>query len=91
MRFQAAPARSRRLTQCERKEVVYLTDVEVRDRVIVLDLVSRDIRPIIERHETSQMRYKGQVEFHFAPASLERAGLDEITHAIGEFLEVSED
>ncbi|HET9371214.1 MAG TPA: hypothetical protein VFO19_13230 [Vicinamibacterales bacterium] len=78
-------------TQFRVGEVVYLTDVEVRDRAIVLDLVSRDIRPIIERRETSQMRYKGQVELHFAPAFLERAGLDEITDAIGEFLDVSGD
>ena len=54
---------------------LYRTDVEVRDDVVVLDLVSRDIAPTIDKGSTVQMRYKGQVESPSTTTTWERRPL----------------
>ena len=69
---------------------MYLTDVEVRDDVVVLDLVSRDVVPTLDKGSTVQMRYKGQVEFHFDHDYLRTATVDDLKQVFDGFLNKAE-
>jgi hypothetical protein len=59
-------------------EVVYLTDVDVRDDLVILEIVSRDIVATIDRGTTMQTRFKGQIEFEFDPAVLRASSPDDL-------------
>lgn len=73
--------------QFEVGDVVYLTEIEVRNRVIVLDILSREIRPTLEKGSTVQMRYKGQLEFHFDADFLKRASGADVRRELDQFLD----
>ena len=62
-------------------EVVYLTDVEVRDDLVVLEIVSRDIVATIDKGTTMQTRFKGEVEFEFDPAVLQTSAPQDLKRA----------
>lgn len=78
---------SRDIAQFRVGDVVYLKEVEVRDDVVVLEILSREIVPIIERRSTAQMRYKGELEFHFPKGYLKSASLEDLRRTFDEFLE----
>jgi hypothetical protein len=82
----AALFSDRATRQFEVGDIVYLTDVEVRDNVVVLELLTRQIVPIIEKGTTSQMRYKGQVEFHFPEGFLRTVSAEDLREIFDEFL-----
>jgi hypothetical protein len=67
-------------------EVVYLTDVEVRDDLVVLEIVSRDIVATIEKGTTMQTRFKGEVEFEFDPAVLQASAPEDLKRAFEQVL-----
>jgi hypothetical protein len=78
---------SRDIAQFKVGDVVYLKEVQVRDDVIVLEILSREIVPILERRSTAQMRYKGELEFHFPKGYLKSASLEDLRRTFDEFLE----
>lgn len=78
---------SRDIAQFKVGDVVYLKEVEVREDVVVLEILSREIVPIIERRSTAQMRYKGELEFHFPKGYLKSASLEDLKRTFDEFLE----
>jgi hypothetical protein len=67
-------------------DVVYLTDVQVRDDLVVLEIVSRDIVATIDRGSTMQTRFKGQVEFEFDPVVLQASTPEALKRAFEEVL-----
>ena len=67
-------------------EVVYLTDVDVRDDLVVLEIVSRDIVATIDRGTTMQTRYKGQLEFEFDPSVLQASTPEALKRAFEDVL-----
>jgi hypothetical protein len=67
-------------------EVVYLIDVQVRDGLVVLEIVSRDIAATIDRGTAMQTRFKGQVEFEFDPAVLQASTPETLKRAFDEVL-----
>ena len=77
----------RTTTQLQAGDVVYLTDVEVRDRTIVLEVVTRDFAPTIERGSTTQTRYKGQVEFEFDEGYLTTVTADDLRRLFDAYFE----
>ena len=77
-------------TQFRVGEVVYLTDVEVRDEVVVLELVSRDIVQTLDKGSTVQMRYKGQVEFQFDRNYLQTASVEDLKQVFDGFVDKTE-
>ena len=72
--------------QFKKGEVVYLTDVQVRDDLVVLEIVSRDIVATIDRGSTMQTRFKGQVEFEFDPVVLQASTPEALKRAFEEVL-----
>jgi len=72
--------------QFKKGEVVYLTDVQVRDDLVVLEIVSRDIVATIDRGSTMQTRFKGQVEFEFDPVLLQTITPEALKRAFEEVL-----
>ena len=71
----------RSTTQFREGDVVYLTDVDVRNDSVVVEVVSREMVPAVSRRETIYTRYKGQVEFEFDREFLRSASADDLKRA----------
>jgi hypothetical protein len=67
-------------------DVVYVTDVEVRNDSVVVEVVSRDMVPTVNRRETVYTRYKGQVEFELDREFLRSASADDLVRVFSTVL-----
>jgi hypothetical protein len=82
----AALFSERNTTQFKVGDIVYVTDVEVRDRTLVVEILGEELIPTIERGTTVQTRYKGQLEFEVQESVWADASLDAIRALVGEVL-----
>lgn len=83
----AALFAERNTTELRVGEAVYLTDIEVRDDKIIVELITRDLQGIIERGSTVQMRYKGQLEFEFDERDLAAADAVDLKRFFDDYFE----